>query len=458
MATTPDAPEKMTLDRSDGSATIDLYRAALGPLRADYYLKAFTRFDAAGQSGPSWNWAAALLSLNWMLFRRLWTVALAYVGAVTAATLLVFGIGRLVFQLSQEAQWMLLFSGVVLAIALPGAYGNAWLYAACNRNMERALASSATLEDACALLTRQAGAVKRLVSLAGLNLALCLIVAAVALSWPAPGALPLHTGPVAQAHVAGLVQSGLASQIQNPAATGPNLAASAPINPASSAASAPQAAASQSAPMPLPVASAATPGQGMAQRSNQGMVQEAAAAATALALPSPGAATHKPEPVSVPVPAVQVKQASEKEAVKSVPAHKAEKSLSADKPAKLTKSERLAKAKAAKVAAKAAARDAAKQALKSKTANATNATAVAGSPSESGKYLINVGLFADANNARNAYVKLQDAGLPALSQDVKSSKGPRTRVRVGPFETDTEAERAAERIRALQLDAAVFKQ
>ena len=72
--------------------------------------------------------------------------------------------------------------------------------------------------------------------------------------------------------------------------------------------------------------------------------------------------------------------------------------------------------------------------------------------------MINVGLFADDNNARNAFVKLQDAGLPALSQEIKSSKGKRTRVRVGPFETQPEADQAAERIRALQLEAVVFKQ
>jgi cell division septation protein DedD len=69
-----------------------------------------------------------------------------------------------------------------------------------------------------------------------------------------------------------------------------------------------------------------------------------------------------------------------------------------------------------------------------------------------------VGLFADPNNARNAYVKLQDAGLPAVSQELKSSKGPRTRVRVGPYESLAEADRAAERIRALQLEAAVIRQ
>jgi cell division septation protein DedD len=422
MAAPPAAPEKMTLDRSDGSATIDLYRAALGPQHTDYYLKAFTRFDAAGQSGPSWNWAAALLSLNWMLFRKLWTVALAYVGAVSAATLLLFGIGRLVFQLSPEAQWMLLLLATLLAIAVPGVYGNAWLYAACNQRMESALAASASLDEACALLTRHASGVKRMVSLAGLN-ALCLVVAAVALSWPAPGALPLHVGPVAQTQVTGLVQNAAETPQQSPAVVGSKSAASAPLSAASAVASAPQTTASLSPPPMLLVANAVPPGQGGAQRRNQDLIQAGAAAAAALAQPSPMVAASAPDPLPT--------------------AKKA-------KTAKPTKAEKLAKAKAARAADK----EAAQAAIKTKVAKAAPANSTG---PESGKYLINVGLFADANNARNATVKLQDAGLPTLSQEVKSSKGPRTRVRVGPFETQAEADRAAERIRALQLEAVVFK-
>ena len=53
--------------------------------------------------------------------------------------------------------------------------------------------------------------------------------------------------------------------------------------------------------------------------------------------------------------------------------------------------------------------------------------------------------------------QLMDAGLPALTQELESTKGTRTRVRVGPFETRAEADAAAEKIRALKLDAAVFK-
>ncbi len=73
------------------------------------------------------------------------------------------------------------------------------------------------------------------------------------------------------------------------------------------------------------------------------------------------------------------------------------------------------------------------------------------------KYLINVGLFADKNNALNAYTRLRDAEIPATSGVVRTPKGPMTRVRAGPFETEAEAERAAERIRELQLEAMIVR-
>lgn len=75
-----------------------------------------------------------------------------------------------------------------------------------------------------------------------------------------------------------------------------------------------------------------------------------------------------------------------------------------------------------------------------------------------GQFGINVGLFANDNNARNAFVTLSDAGLPAYTETVRGKKGPFTRVRVGPFDSEAQAQRAAEKIRPLGLDAEVFKQ
>lgn len=73
-------------------------------------------------------------------------------------------------------------------------------------------------------------------------------------------------------------------------------------------------------------------------------------------------------------------------------------------------------------------------------------------------YYINVGLFAVASNANNAFQKLEKAGMPVFSDGVQSAKGPVTRVRVGPFASRAQATTAAAKIRSLKLEAVVFKQ
>jgi cell division septation protein DedD len=71
-------------------------------------------------------------------------------------------------------------------------------------------------------------------------------------------------------------------------------------------------------------------------------------------------------------------------------------------------------------------------------------------------YAINVGLFADAGNARRAQALLQQAGLPVVVQAITTVQGPRTRVRVGPYPQRERADEAAARIRMLGLEAVVF--
>ena len=90
---------------------------------------------------------------------------------------------------------------------------------------------------------------------------------------------------------------------------------------------------------------------------------------------------------------------------------------------------------------------------------ANTATAAASAPAAQAlRYVVNVGLFAQENNARNALTQLTDADLPASTQTVRTSQGTRTRVRVGPFETEAEAERVADKVRAMGLDAQIAPQ
>lgn len=70
---------------------------------------------------------------------------------------------------------------------------------------------------------------------------------------------------------------------------------------------------------------------------------------------------------------------------------------------------------------------------------------------------VNVGLFSVAANAERAKARLSDAGLPVLDDPVESARGPLTRLRVGPFDRHEEAEAAAQKVRALGLEARVYE-
>jgi cell division septation protein DedD len=72
-------------------------------------------------------------------------------------------------------------------------------------------------------------------------------------------------------------------------------------------------------------------------------------------------------------------------------------------------------------------------------------------------YYLNVGVFAVSANADKVVQKLQGAGFKPIVQELTTSKGHVTRVRVGPFGTKADAAQTAKKIRALKLDAVVFK-
>ena len=71
--------------------------------------------------------------------------------------------------------------------------------------------------------------------------------------------------------------------------------------------------------------------------------------------------------------------------------------------------------------------------------------------------VVQVGAFADLAKAREVRTKLESAGIKTYTQDVETKDGKRTRVRVGPFATKEEADKAAEKIRKLNLQATVLK-
>lgn len=73
-----------------------------------------------------------------------------------------------------------------------------------------------------------------------------------------------------------------------------------------------------------------------------------------------------------------------------------------------------------------------------------------------GRFVVQVGAFADVARAREARLKLEHAGLKTYTQVAETKDGRRIRVRVGPFADKAEADKAAQKIKKLDLPAAVL--
>ncbi|MBA4261299.1 MAG: SPOR domain-containing protein [Comamonadaceae bacterium] len=307
--------------------TTALYRAALGPVNTARTLAVFERFDAAGRASLVWHPAAALCTLSWLLFRRLWTEALLYVGVMAG----LIGVGVALWPHLQTwpvgVRGGLLGTLLLLNLVLPGFLGFAWLHRRIRQRVLRAVAAASTMGEACAVLRRQAGSRPQLVALVLVNA----VVAATLL---------LGQGPCRSDACTPALRAALAPAVD---ARGPTT--------------------------PVPVA-----------------------ALTPVEAVTPPDATPLSGRPDAPLAAAPIKAPEAPEA-----------------------------------------------------------------PEAPVRYAINVGLFADAGNARRAQQRLQQAGLPVLVQAISTSQGPRSRVRVGPYPSREAADEAAGRIRALGLDAVLFR-
>ncbi len=72
------------------------------------------------------------------------------------------------------------------------------------------------------------------------------------------------------------------------------------------------------------------------------------------------------------------------------------------------------------------------------------------------RLVIQVGAFDDAKKVADVRAKLERAGLKTYTQVVETKDGKRTRVRLGPFATKAEADKAADKIKKLDLPASIL--
>lgn len=73
------------------------------------------------------------------------------------------------------------------------------------------------------------------------------------------------------------------------------------------------------------------------------------------------------------------------------------------------------------------------------------------------RFVLQVGAFADAKAAQEVRVKLEKLGVKTYTQAIETAEGHRVRVRVGPFSSRDEADKAAARLRAAGLSSSMLK-
>jgi DedD protein len=135
-------------------------------------------------------------------------------------------------------------------------------------------------------------------------------------------------------------------------------------------------------------------------------------------VPPPAVAAVTPKPAPVPAPALVERKPAEKPADK--PADKP-----AAKPADSARAQALLDGKPA-------------------------------TPEAAGRFVVQVGAFAEVTAARDARHKVEKLGLKTYTQVVETSAGNRIRVRVGPFASRDEADRAAAKIKTAGLPSAIL--
>ena len=159
----------------------------------------------------------------------------------------------------------------------------------------------------------------------------------------------------------------------------------------------------------------------------------------------------KPEPVVAAKPEVKLEAKPEVKAEAKPPEPKSE--VKAEpKPEPKAEPKAEAKTEAAKPVAKAEPKT--QTAAKSEPAKAKDSKEKP-KAAPTGGFVIQVAALSDTTKAKEMQAKIAGGGLKAYTEVVQTSKGPVTRVRVGPYNSREAAEKARPQLQKLQLDGKV---
>lgn len=455
--------------------TAELYRAAIGPRGQDYYLRQFARFDTAGKTGASWHWAAYWSTLNWLVYRKMWGQALAYVAAVLGMALLVFGVGKLLLNYDSTTGLALFLLFLTAAFVVPGLYANAWYYNFCNEKISAALRETQDVQQACERLSTQASSNRRFAGQAAVNVALLALLAGLVtfLLDPAQQMMQLAQSgapqPPAMPEMAAGTQPVLAPANGAPVTTPPAEPTTAPTVAPAATPAATEVAKAETPPevSTRPADTATAPAAEPAPRFEGPVLTSAAQIDNYLArtsgvprepavdkpteLASTKAAAPADKPNGAPDTVVQTAEGQPARPVR--PAAMQVAAAASDTPAKPAPPARNGKSKA--------------ETAKTADAAAGASSPGAGAPATAGKskrppskksWYVQAGAFAQESNAQNVRLRIEAAGLETSTAPYETQAGRLIRVRVGPFAAKADAEKAALQVKALDLPAVLFRE
>lgn len=160
-----------------------------------------------------------------------------------------------------------------------------------------------------------------------------------------------------------------------------------------------------------------------------------------------------PPPEAGSSPGTPLPDSAPAEEGKAEPAPRADRTESPAKPAGNSDAKTPAKSSApqiAKATDRASEERRAREILEGKAADAA-----AGAPAKNGKYLVQAAALGSESAARELAERLKNAGFEPFTERADTKDGVRYRVRLGPYATRDEAERARARLRAIGVSASV---
>jgi len=140
--------------RAGVQSPFELYAIAIGEPNQERYLTLFARFDQQGGSSLGWHWPAFFFTFYWLVYRKMWLVALSYLIVPSLAAL---GLMAAASRFGDGAVGWGFGIYIVLIFLLPPLVADGVYYRSCRRRVDAALRRSNNADDHRASLRRWGG-------------------------------------------------------------------------------------------------------------------------------------------------------------------------------------------------------------------------------------------------------------------------------------------------------------